>query len=76
MTQDEETAAFIERIQRIRENGNKLNGCKQHNFPLPDCNATLDKFQCSNCGGTVDLARARWYMMGLKHGQGMKEVEG
>lgn len=70
----EETKAFI---RQCRENTDKLNNCQQHNFPgLLGIKTMRDKFTCSNCGGTVDLPRARWYMMGLKHGQGMKEVEG
>lgn len=57
--------------EEVKENLRKLDGCSLHDFSI-DTNPYQKfgkKFQCANCGGTVDWHTKHWYERGLAHGK-------
>jgi len=49
---------------KVVQNNKILNSCNLHNFDIP-CDKR--KWQCSNCGGTVDSIHKNWYEKGIAH---------
>jgi len=60
--------------QLIAENSNRLRKCKKpHNFKIilgaKTVYALQNQVNCKRCKGTVPLAMAHWYNLGLLHGR-------
>lgn len=57
-------------IQQIKENRERLSGCKRHNFTeLPDQKTLNKKYQCANCKGEINALEKYWYDIGVKDGK-------
>ncbi len=54
----------------VKANRAKLETCKGHDFsrPYKKRGELVTDWECSKCGGHVDLNSKRWYELGLKHG--------
>lgn len=55
--------------EQVRENHNRLNGCRQHEFspkPNADHEASLlsRRFVCKHCQGEIDSSAHHWYQLG------------
>jgi hypothetical protein len=71
MNKDEAIKIFNE----VKENHRKLDSCKSHNFSTEIQGLfARNKYQCSNCNGTVDWQTKHWYEKGREHERG-KTVE-
>ena len=56
---------------QVRKNHQKLDGCQRHDFSI-DLNPERPmgkKYQCTRCGGWVDVTEKNWYEKGLAHAE-------
>jgi len=56
---------------QVRKNHQKLDSCQRHDFSI-DMNPEKPvgkKYQCTRCGGEVDLSAKHWYEKGLAHAE-------
>ena len=62
---------FNKLLEEVRANIKKLDSCPKHDFvPFEeDTKKFTNKYECKNCGGTVDNHAFRWYTKGLEHGK-------
>lgn len=63
---------------QVKENHRKLDGCRIHDFSI-DLNPERPmgkKYQCTRCGGWVDVTGKTWYEKGLQHQAAAQEQKG
>lgn len=57
-------------LKQVKENFRKLESCNNHDFSIdltPDKKFNK-KYQCTNCGGSIDWLNKSWYEKGKSHG--------
>lgn len=64
-----------ELLAEVRSNLAKLNSCPVHHFePDGPKRVLLQRYRCTECGGTVDAHAFRWYSLGKAHGRHLDQL--
>lgn len=59
--------------QEVKENRDKLESCKKHNFGEIEYSSVRRKYVCKNCGGYMDFRYVKEYSRGYIAAGGKEE---